>query len=88
MDFKTGDVIKLYGWHAVVVDVFKSDDSGATALQLAFAKDLVRNNPLELHIVSDDAVVSQATMSDFAAEVAAMRQGQDERMKELETLAG
>ena len=83
MDFKTGDVIKLYGWHAIVTDVFTSNSSGAMALQLVFAKDLVRNNPLEIHIITEDAVVSRATMSDFVDEVKRMRKNQDERMREL-----
>ena len=83
MDFKPGDVVKFYGWHAFVTDVLTSGFSGAVALQLAYAKDLTRNNPLEIHIITEDAIISRATVSDFAEEVDRIRKGQDERMSEL-----
>ena len=81
MDVKTNQFVQVYGWNAIVLDVFKSD-SGRVALELAFAKDVARSNPPEVHVLKD---VQEGTQGAFVDEVKAIHDGQNERLRELVT---
>ena len=83
MEFKHGDIIKVYGsWNGAVIDVYHNAD-GQIALEIAFAKDIVRSKPYELH-KADDAIIEPSTWQAFIDEINKVRAGQDECIEELE----
>jgi hypothetical protein len=84
MEFRKGDVIKVYNWNAVVIDVFKNENGDEVALQLAFAKDVARSKPDELHTITGVLSIEPSSWNEFVSEIDATRKGQDERMEELE----
>ena len=67
---KIGDIIKMYSWHGVVLDVFKNE-KGRTILRVHTARNVFRKmGPefIEFDLAPDK--ISLTTLADLEAEIA------------------
>ena len=81
MDVKPGQFIKLFAWCGYVRDIYKSGSQSVA--EIVFAKDVTRSNPPELHRLDFADLIVVSTADEFMAEIAAIRQGQDEAVRNV-----
>jgi hypothetical protein len=74
VNINRGDFVRVFMFNGVVKEIFRSD-GGQIAIQVLFAKDVVRSKPAELHLVDD---VQLSSLEEFEDEAKKIRQAQDE----------
>lgn len=78
-----GDVIKMYSWHGVVLNVFTSQ-TGGTVLQVQTARNVFRDYPPEfIEVEAAPEAIQLASRADLEEEITCLQRMRDIGLKQM-----